>query len=123
MWGPSRACSLDAVLAMGGTTPAINQCQMSVGSHDDATINKTKFAGATYEAYSPLRHVDLADPTLVQIARGHNVSTAQVALRWIYQQGIQIATSPGVNEEYIAQDLALPTFALTAGEMATLSAM
>ena len=117
------AADLDAVMALGGVTPSINQCQMSVGSHDDAMINKTRTAGATYEAYSPLRHVDLSDPTLTKIAHGHNVSTAQVALRWIYQQGIQITTSPGENPVYIAEDLALSSFALTADEMATLSAM
>jgi diketogulonate reductase-like aldo/keto reductase len=110
------AADLDAVMALGGVTPSLNQCQMSVGSHDDAMINKTRAAGATYEAYSPLRHVDLSDHTLTKIAHDHNVSTAQVALRWIYQQGIQITTSPGEDPVYIAEDLALSCFALTADD-------
>jgi len=114
---------LDAVLALNGTAPVINQCQASVGSHDDVTINKTIALGATYEAYSPLRHVDLSDPTLKGIASAHNVSTAQVALKWLYQQGVLIATSPGEDREYIQEDLALPTFQLTAAEMETLREM
>jgi diketogulonate reductase-like aldo/keto reductase len=98
------AADLDAVMALGGVTPSLNQCQMSVGSHDDAMINKTRAAGATYEAYSPLRHVDLSDPTLTKIAHDHNVSTAQVALRWIYQQGVYNETTPDTYEESLIRD-------------------
>ena len=34
----------------------------------------------TYQAYSPLRHVQLADPVLVRVAATHAVTVAQVRL-------------------------------------------
>ena len=43
---------IDAVLALGGVGPSVNQCQMSVGSHDDETIAYGKAHNITYEACS-----------------------------------------------------------------------
>ena len=108
---------IDAVLSLGGVGPAVNQCQMSVGSHDDETIAYGKAHNITYEAYSPLRRVDLGDKRIKAIATAHGVSTAQVALKWIDQQDILIATSPGTDAEYIKEDLALGSFTLADDEM------
>lgn len=118
-----EAKELNEVFAVGGVKPALNQCAMSIGSHDDATIAFCKSHNITYEAYSPLRHLNLTDARITPIASAHNVSTAQVALRWISQQGIVVATSPGMKREYVVEDLALGDFTLTDGEMATLSAI
>ena len=114
---------MDAVLALGGTAPSINQCQMSVGSHDDATIAYCRAHNITYESYSPLRRVDLTDKRITAIATAHGVSAAQVALKFIDQQDVPIATSPGTNAEHIKEDLALETFTLADSEMATLSSI
>ena len=70
---------------------------------------------------SPLRHVNLTDPRLTTVAGAHNVSTAAVALRWINQQGVVVATSPGSNERYAREDLNIGSFTLSAAEMARLS--
>ena len=112
---------LDAVASLGGQQPALNQCSMSIGSHDDATIKLCKSRNITYEAYSPLRHVDLGDKRIATVAAAHNKSAAVVALKWIAQQDIVVATSPGTNPEYVAEDLALPSFTLSEEEMATLA--
>ena len=114
---------LDAVLAAGGSKPSVNQCAMSIGNHDDATIAYTKSLGITYESYSPLRHVDLGGATLGAIATAHAVAPAQVALKFITQQGIPLATSPGTNEQYSKEDLALSGFTLSDAEMAQLAAL
>ena len=45
-------------------------------------------------------NVDFAEPRLVSVAAAHNVSAVQVALRWIAQQDIPFAVSPGLNEQY-----------------------
>ena len=117
------AGDIDEVLAVGGVPPAVNQCQMSVGSHDDATIKYCQRHNITYEAYSPLRRVDLTDSRITKIANNHNATTAQVALRWINQQGVVIATSPGMNREYALADLAIGDFRLGDDEMSSLSAI
>lgn len=98
---------------------------MSIGSHDDATIAFCKEHGITHEAYSPLRHVDFSDATLNKIAASHNKSVAQVALRWINQQGVTLATSPGSNEQYAKEDLDvyMNPFDLTDEEMTALSSI
>eukprot|EP00242_Pyramimonas_sp_CCMP2087_P000923 CAMPEP_0198228966 /NCGR_PEP_ID=MMETSP1445-20131203/113876_1 /TAXON_ID=36898 /ORGANISM="Pyramimonas sp., Strain CCMP2087" /LENGTH=296 /DNA_ID=CAMNT_0043909403 /DNA_START=722 /DNA_END=1612 /DNA_ORIENTATION=- len=114
---------LDAVMALGGTPPAVNQCNMSIGSHDDDLIAYTKSLGITFQAYSPLRHMSLLVPVISRVAAAHGVSNAQVALRWINQQGVLLATSPGLNEEFMAADLDLGAFTLTEEEMSTLGAL
>ena len=118
-----EAKELNEIFAVGGVRPALNQCQMSIGSHDDATIAFCKSQNITYESYSPLRHVNLTDARITSVASAHNVSAAQVALRWVTQQGVAVATSPGMRREYVIEDLALGDFTLTDGEMATLSAI
>ena len=77
----------------------------------------------SYEAYSALRNVDLANPKLKTIAAAHSVSTAQVALKWVVQLGCPVAVSPGLNEAYAVEDLSLARFNLTAADMAAISAI
>ena len=54
------------------------------------------------------------------MAAAHNKSTAQVALRYVVQQGIVAVTSSNV-EEYDVSDLEVFEFELSAQEMATLA--
>ena len=114
---------LEGILELEIETPAVNQCGMYVGSHDDATIGFCKSKNITYEAYGALRNVDFTNKDLVRIATAHHVSGAAVALRWVTQYGVPLAVSPGLNKEYALEDLGLGSFSLTAAEMATLSAI
>eukprot|EP00937_MAST-01D_sp_MAST-1D-sp2_P003832 g3832.t1 len=117
------AAELQEVLGVGGTPPAVNQCSMAIGNHDDDTIAFCKKNKILYEAYSPLRRVDLTAAAITKIAGAHKATAAQVALRWINQQGVAIATSPGGNRQYALDDLAIGDFTLTSDEMSTLSAI
>jgi diketogulonate reductase-like aldo/keto reductase len=57
------------------------------------------------------------------IAGAHGVSAAQVALKWIVQQGRPLATAVWV-EDYMTEDLDLWAWGnLTDAEMATLTAV
>jgi diketogulonate reductase-like aldo/keto reductase len=67
--------------------------------------------------------VDFTNKDLVSIAAKHSVTPAQVALRWVTQQKIQVATSPGSNEQYAKDDLGLFKFTLSDAQMAVLSAI
>jgi len=114
---------IKAIMALNDTIvpkPAVNQCSMSVGNHDDETITFCKQNNITYEAYSPLRDVNLTDSTLGAIANSHSVEPAQVALKWILQKNCVLATSPGGNEKFAKEDLVLDSFTLTDEEMNTL---
>ena len=91
---------LGALLETAKVPPAVNQCQLSVGSHDDATIDFCRAHGITYEAYSPLRGNEMSQQAVKKIAATHGKSGAQVILRWIVQQGHILATSAD-NTEYL----------------------
>jgi diketogulonate reductase-like aldo/keto reductase len=96
---------------------------MSIGSHDDETIKYCESKGISYQAFSPLRRVDLTSKSITAIASSHSVSAAQVALRWITQQKILVATSPGTKKTFVEEDLNLFSFTLTDKEMEALSAL
>ena len=64
----------------------------------------------------------LTDPTVNAIGKAHNKSSAQVALRWVVQQGIVAVTSSN-EHDYDVADLEIFDFELTAQEMAALAAL
>jgi len=111
--------------------PALNQCSMSVGYHDDKTIEYCDDQHIVYMAFSPLcggsngsscQHGSVMDiPEVQSIAAKHSVSAAQVALKWIVQQGRPLATAVA-KQEYAEEDLDLWSWgSLSEGEMKTLS--
>ena len=131
-----NASALSALLKVATVKPAANQCGYSVAGHsdsywgrDDATRRACEAAGITYSAYSPLggwaiggtSHV-LDDPTVRAVAAAHNVSAAQVALRWVVQQGVVAVTSTN-KSAHVQDDLAIFDFELSADEMARLAAV
>ena len=58
----------------------------------------------------------LNDSTIKKIASAHNVTPAQVILRWDLQRGI-IPVVGSSNEKHIAENLDVFNFELTADEM------
>lgn len=117
-----NSTELAALLETASVTPAINQCKLSVGAHDDVTISFCKAHGIQYEAYSPLRGGEMSLPAVEKIGTSHGKSGAQVVLRWIIQQGHLLATSAD-NAGFDKEDLDLFDWSLTAAEMETLSAI
>lgn len=125
---------LEALKATAVHLPILNQCEMSVSFHDDATIAYCKSQNITYQAYSPLcggfngssctarggKNV-LTVPEVIAIAAVHNVSAAQVGLKFIVQQGHPLVTAVW-NLDYMEEDLDLWSWGdLTAAEMTTLA--
>jgi len=64
----------------------------------------------------------LKHPALVAAAAAHNVTTAQVALRWSVQQGVVVIAGTA-NEAHTAADLDLWGFELSEAEMKAISAV
>ena len=132
-----NATAIEALTSAPGVTvhPSVNQCGYSIGNHnnkrpaigrDDATREYCQKHGIAYEAYSPLgglSDVDVLGNAQVQsIAKGHGVSAAQVALRWVAQQGGLVVTA-AENPEYLQEDLDIFSFELSDAEMSTLAAI
>ena len=113
---------LALLLQTAKVVPAVNQCELSIGAHDDATIAFCQAHNIQYEAYSPLKAGEMKLPAVTAIAAAHGKSGAQVVLRWIVQQGHLLATSAD-NAGYDKEDLDLFSWSLTDADMATLSAI
>ncbi|MFO1038601.1 MAG: aldo/keto reductase [Geminicoccaceae bacterium] len=79
--------------------------------------------GVTLTAYTPLgRGAVLDEPVLIDIARRHGRTVAQVTLRWIVQQGVA-AVPMSRSTERLKDNLAVFDFALADDEMAAIGAL
>lgn len=81
-------------------------------------------SGLAFMAYCPLGRGRLfKDPVLAEIARARSKTLAQVALRWLVQQG-NIAPIPrSSNPHHMAESLAVFDFSLTDDEMLRIHAL
>jgi diketogulonate reductase-like aldo/keto reductase len=81
-------------------------------------------AGLVFTAYCPLGRGRLfKDPVIADIARAKGRTVAQVALRWLVQQG-NIAPIPrSSNPQHMAESLKVFDFALTPEEMSRIFAL
>jgi len=139
-----NATVLQQLVLVANIRPAVNQCAYSVAGHpashngdskfcqegsalygsDDATVEMSRALGVTFQAYSPLgtiSKVNVMGHALVkEIAQTKNVTTAQIGLRWLMQQGIPSVTASH-NPLHMDQSLAAvgldPHFSLRQEEM------
>lgn len=80
--------------------------------------------GVVFTAYCPLARGRLfADPVLGAIARDTDRTVAQVALRWLVQQGNIAAIPRSANVKHMAESLNVFDFELTAEQMNRISAL
>jgi diketogulonate reductase-like aldo/keto reductase len=79
--------------------------------------------GLAFVAYCPLGRGRLfGDPVLAEIAQNHGRSIAQVALRWLLQQGVA-AIPRSSKPQRIAENFKVFDFALTDDDMARIAAL
>jgi 2,5-diketo-D-gluconate reductase A len=108
---------IDEVTKATGEAPAINQVEWSPSRHDPAFLAGMRDRGVVAEGYSPIKASNLRDPVLRQIAERHQVSPAQVVLRWHLEHGIVIIPKSG-DPGRQAVNLDLASFTLDAAEVA-----
>jgi len=104
---------------------AVNQIEYNVFKHDEDVIAFCDANNITVEAYSPLSGQGgaqsvFSDETVKGIAATHNVSAAQVALRWIVQREHTLAVLSS-STAHQANDADLWSFELGDDEMDTLT--
>ena len=79
--------------------------------------------GIVFTAYCPLARGRLFnDPVIGEIARRKEKTIAQVALRWLMQQGNIAAIPRSANPKHMAESLQVFDFELTGDEMARIGA-
>lgn len=80
--------------------------------------------GLVFTAYCPLARGRLFDdPVLTEIARRKDRGIAQIALRWLMQQGNISAIPRSANPKHMAESLQVFDFELTGEEMARIDAL
>jgi diketogulonate reductase-like aldo/keto reductase len=119
------------LLKAASVVPAVNQIEVHPyfqqtalqrvhAEHGIATQAWSPMGGIT--AYRGLEKTTFADPTLLEIARQHGKSAAQVMLRWHLQKG-RSAIPKSVKPARIAENFAVFDFELTREQVAAIDAL
>jgi 2,5-diketo-D-gluconate reductase A len=113
---------LDELEQAMGRFPAVNQIEWSPALYDEAELHAHRERGVTLEGYSPLKTMNLADRRLVAIAEAHDVSPAQVVIRWHLEHQI-VVIPKSVHPERIAENWNVFGFELSEDEVAELDGL
>lgn len=122
--GVSNYCvsCLECLLDNATVVPTVNQIELHVGMGPDPSglVSYSLSKGIVPQAYSPLGNGDLpGDKTLAAIGKSYGKSASQVALKWAVQHGWGVATKAD-NADYLAEDIDMFSWNLTAADMASL---
>ena len=117
------------LLSYAKVKPAVNQIELHPYLSQDALVEFCQHENMVVTGYSPLGSpgnfrdkgfpVLVEDPVIVEIARGHGKSPAQVLIRWGMQRGTAVIPK-SVTPARIKENIDAFDFELTAGEMETL---
>ena len=122
---------LERLLGVASIVPAVNQIEVHPYFQQAALQRLHAAHGITTQAWSPIGGItayrgmakrSFDDLTLVEIARQHGKSPAQVMLRWHLQQG-RSAIPKSVRPARIAENFDVFDFALTPGQLAAIDAL
>ncbi|MFM9700711.1 aldo/keto reductase [Streptomyces europaeiscabiei] len=119
---PDRLADL---IAHSETVPAANQIETHVLFQRTDEQNLMREHGVQHESWGPLAEGGQGffdNPVLVDIARTHDKSVAQIALRWLIQREI-VVIPKSVRPERMAANLDVFDFRLTADEMARIAGL
>lgn len=115
-----RKSNLESLLKNARVVPAVNQIQHNIFHHDDETIAFARSHNITIEAFSPLGRSNSSDvtgsPVVRAVADNHNVSSFQVAMRWILQHG-HLVTFQSTSKAHQFVDADVFDFEITGEEM------
>lgn len=119
-----KPAHLDRLLAEATIRPVANQIQLSPRITRTDQVAYHRAHDIVTVAWSPLGSgSDLRnDPTLATIAAKYGKTPAQIILRWDIELGI-VAVPRSSNPKRLAQNLDIFDFALTADEIAAISAL
>lgn len=118
-----RPHHFSALMETAKVTPMVNQIRLCPGDVHQETVDFCQRHGVLLEAYSPLGLGRIMDvPSVQEIAKSHQKSAAQVALRWSLQKGF-LPLPKSVTPERIRQNAELFDFALSDAEMGAIDSV
>lgn len=98
-----------------------NQLELHAYLNQDKLLAACRRHGLIYTAYAPIARGELLkEPVVVEIARAHGKTPAQVALRYVLQHPGVAAVPRALEPQYVVENFDLFDFALTDAEMARL---
>jgi 2,5-diketo-D-gluconate reductase A len=96
---------LERLAETGSVVPAVNQVELHPALQNRAVIAANEARGIVTEAWSPLAQgAVLGEPAIVELARRHGKTPAQIVLRWHLQQG-RVVIPKSVTPARIAENL------------------
>lgn len=115
---------LERLIDATSVIPAVNQIELHPHLQQRAAREYHDQQGITTEAWSPLGQGKglLEVPAIVAIARKHNVTPAQVVLRWHVQLG-NVAIPKSVTPSRIKENIGVFGFELDTEDMAAIRAL
>ena len=115
---------LDEALRLSPEPLVTLQCEYHPYLDQTKLIEACRVRGLIFTAYCPLaRGRLLRDPALADIAACKNRSIAQIALRWLVQQGNIVPIPRSSNPKRMAENLDVFSFTLSDEEMTRIGAL
>jgi 2,5-diketo-D-gluconate reductase B len=112
-----------AVETIGAQQIATQQIEIHPYLQNRKVVDYARSQGIHVTAYMPLAYGKVTrDPVIVEIARRHNATPAQVALAWSLQQGYAVIPS-STSRVNLDSNLAASRLRLSAGDMAAIAAL
>jgi diketogulonate reductase-like aldo/keto reductase len=103
---------IDELIAATGESPELNQIPWSPFLYDASTQREHQLRDVALEGYSPFKTSQMDHPVLRKIAASHDVTVAQIVLRWHVQHGI-VVIPKSVHQQRIRENLDVFGFALS----------
>jgi methylglyoxal/glyoxal reductase len=114
---------LEEIIANCEIIPMVNQVEYHPRFNQRELHEFCKKHGIQLEAWSPLMQGGLLEePTLVEIAKKHNKSTAQIIIRWDIQTGV-VTIPKSVKPHRIAENADVFDFELSQEDMDKINAL
>ena len=115
---------LDELLVAAEIPPAVNQIEFHPYLQSRPLLSFCRDNKIQVEAWSPLMRAGplLQDPALIEIARRHRKSVAQIVLRWDIQCGV-VTIPKSVQPDRIAENAGIFDFVLSGAEMSAINAL
>ncbi len=111
---------LNELFGYANIAPAINQVEFNPFNYQKDLLDFCTKNKIILEAYSPLtRKKRLDDPKILEIAKKHNKTSAQIFIRWTIEHGL-VVIPKSVHKERIIENANVFNFALDESDLKVL---
>jgi len=114
---------LEALLGVANVAPMVNQYEMHPWLQQPGLRRFCEQNGVVVEAWAPVMRGRVSEvPLLAEIGSAHDVTPAQVAIRWLLQHDV-VVIPKSVHEDRIRQNADVFGFELSSAEMTAIDGL